>query len=229
MSPRLAGPRSRSPCGVGAAGRCWSARPRWCSPWPRWSAWSPSGAGAGPARSPPWTRRRRPTTTPPTTVESTAHWKTFTDAAHNLRLRYPPDWVVRRRHDEGTVTLAPREHAAKALAQSPPAAVTVTAGGSYYLGEAPEPGFTWGRLPGGQAYLRFRSDPAQMVEWPSGPKLPADVADRSRTGSYSIDWGATARASSPTGAAPTASLSPSPPAAPPSGTATCRWPRRSSD
>jgi len=28
-----------------------------------------------------------------------------------------------------------------------------------------------------------------MVEWPGGPKLPADVADRSRTGSYSIDWG----------------------------------------
>jgi hypothetical protein len=130
-----------------------------------------------------------PTTTPPTTVESTAQWKTFTDAAHNLRLRYPPDWVVRRRHAEGTVTLAPREHAAKALAQSPPAAVTVTAGGSYYVGEAPEPGFTWGRLPGGQAYLRFQSDPAQMVEWPGGPKLPANVADRPRTGSYSIDWG----------------------------------------
>jgi hypothetical protein len=48
-----------------------------------------------------------PTTTPPTTVESTAQWKTFTDAAHNLRLRHPPDWVVRRRHAEGTVTLPP--------------------------------------------------------------------------------------------------------------------------
>jgi hypothetical protein len=130
-----------------------------------------------------------PTTAPPATVVSTAGWKTFTDAAHNLRLRYPPDWVVRRRHAEGTVTLAPPEHAAKALAQSPPAAVTVTAGGAYYVGEAPEPGFTRGRLPGGQAYLRFESDPAQMGAWPGQPKPAANVADRPRTGTFSVDWG----------------------------------------
>ncbi|HEX2156890.1 MAG TPA: hypothetical protein VHS79_07910 [Actinomycetes bacterium] len=132
-----------------------------------------------------------PTTAPPTTVVSTAAWKTFTDADHNLRLRYPPDWVVRRRNAEGTVTLAPREHAGKALARWPSAAVTVTAGGSYYLGEAPEPGFTRGRLPGGQAYLYFQSDPAQVpqVQAPGEPPVPANVADRRRMGSYSIDWG----------------------------------------
>jgi hypothetical protein len=129
------------------------------------------------------------TTAPPTTVASTAGWKTFTDAAHNLRLRYPPTWVVRRRNAEGTVTLAPAEHAGKALAQWPPAAVTVTAGGGYYVGEAPEPGMTRGRLPGGQAYLRFQSDPAQLGEWPGEPKLPANVADRRRIGSFSVDWG----------------------------------------
>jgi len=130
-----------------------------------------------------------PTTAPPTTVVSTAGWKTFTDAAHNLRLRYPPDWVVRRRHAEGTVTLAPPEHAAKALAQWPPAAVTVTAGGGYYVGEVPEPGFTRGRLQGGQAYLRFESDPAQMEAWPGQPKPAANVADRPREGTFSVDWG----------------------------------------
>ena len=85
--------------------------------------------------------------------------------------------------------LAPPEHAAKALAQWPPAAVTVTAGGGYYVGEAPEPGFRRGRLPGGQAYLRFESDPAQMGAWPGQPKPAANVADRPRTGTFSVDWG----------------------------------------
>ncbi|HEX5880658.1 MAG TPA: hypothetical protein VF468_20435, partial [Actinomycetota bacterium] len=93
-----------------------------------------------------------PTTTPPpTTAVSTAGWKTYTDAAHNLRLRYPPDWVARKRNAEGTVTLASPEHARKALASWPPFAVTVATGGSYYLGEVAEPGFVRGRLPGGQA------------------------------------------------------------------------------
>ncbi|HEV3011655.1 MAG TPA: hypothetical protein VG499_00120, partial [Actinomycetota bacterium] len=99
-----------------------------------------------------------PTTTPPpTTAVSTAGWKTYTDGGHNLRLRHPPDWVVRERNTEGMATLAPPEHARRALATWPPFAVTVTAGGPYYVGEAPEPGFTQGRLPGGQAYLRFET------------------------------------------------------------------------
>jgi hypothetical protein len=131
-----------------------------------------------------------PTTQPPpTTAVSTAGWKTYTDAAHNLRLRYPPDWVARKRNAEGTVTLAPPEHARKALASWPPFAVTVTAGGSYYLGEVPEPGVVRGRLPGGQAYLYFQSDPATLVRWPGAPPVPANVADGRRSATWSIDWG----------------------------------------
>jgi hypothetical protein len=113
-----------------------------------------------------------PTTSPTSTSVSTDRWESYTDRTHNLRLRYPPDWVVRPRNQEGMVTLAPPEHARRALATSPPFAVTVIAGGGYYLGEVPEPGATWGRLPGGQAFLRYGS----------GPARPWDV-------SYSIDWG----------------------------------------
>jgi hypothetical protein len=130
-----------------------------------------------------------PTTAPASTIVSADGWKTYTDAAHNLRLRYPPDWVVRRRHQEGTVTLAPPEQARRMLARWPPLAVTVTAGGGYYIGEAPEPGMTGGRLPAGQAYLRFQTDPAQMVEIPGMPKPAPNVADRPRTVHYLIDWG----------------------------------------
>ena len=32
-----------------------------------------------------------PTTAPPSTIVSADRWKTYTDTAHNLRLRYPPD------------------------------------------------------------------------------------------------------------------------------------------
>jgi hypothetical protein len=144
------------------------------------------GQDRAPVGPPPTTS---PTTAPTSTTISTDRWKTYTDSAHNLRLRYPPDWVVRRRNQEGMVTLAPPEHARRALATWPPFAVTVTAGGGYYLGEAPEPGATGGRLPGGQAHLRFGTDPAQMVEGPGQPKPAPNVADRPRAVSYSIDWG----------------------------------------
>jgi hypothetical protein len=131
-------------------------------------------SGIRPVTPAPTTTPPAPTTTPPTTAASTAGWKTYTDTAYNLRLRYPPDWVARPRNEEGMVTLAPPEHARRALASSPPFAVTVTAGGGYYLGEAPEPGATSGRLPDGQAYLRYGgTDPARR---------PRDV-------SYSVDWG----------------------------------------
>jgi hypothetical protein len=129
--------------------------------------------GTQPVAPAPTTTPPTPTTAPPTTVVSTAGWKTYTDASHNLRLRHPPDWVVRRRNQEGAVTLAPPEQARRMLATAPPFAVTVIAGGGYYLGEAPEPGMTRGRLPGGQAYLRYGgTDRAR----------PRDVT-------YSIDWG----------------------------------------
>jgi hypothetical protein len=130
-----------------------------------------------------------PTTASTSTMVSTNGWKTYTDAAHNLRFRYPPDWVVRRRHQEGMVTLAPREHARRMLAMWPPFAVTVGAGGGYYVGEAPEPGMTVGRLPGGQAYLRFEAE----VDPSTGPGVPTSTAPgaarRAKVAGYSIDWG----------------------------------------
>jgi hypothetical protein len=129
-----------------------------------------------------------PTTAPTSTAVAVGGWNTYTDAAHNLRLRYPPDWVIRRRHQEGTVTLAPSEQARRMLATWPPFAVTITAGGGYYVGEAPEPGMTWGRLPGGQAYLRWESevDPSRR---PGVPTSTGPGARRARVVAYSIDWG----------------------------------------
>ncbi len=130
-----------------------------------------------------------PTTAPTSTIVPADRWKTYTDAAHNLRFRYPPDWVVRRRHQEGMVTLAPPEHARRMLARSPPFAVTVGAGGGYYVGEAPEPGTTWGRLPSGPVYLRFESE-VDMGQQPGTPGSTApDAAGRARVVGYSIDWG----------------------------------------
>lgn len=73
-----------------------------------------------------------PTAAPSTTTPAD-RWKTYTDAAHNLRFRYPPDWVVRRRHQEGMVTLAPAEQARRMLAFPPTFAITVGAGGVYYI------------------------------------------------------------------------------------------------
>jgi hypothetical protein len=130
-----------------------------------------------------------PTSAPTSTSISTDRWKTYTDAAHNLRFRHPPDWVVRRRNQEATVTLAPPEHARRMLATSPPFAVTVTAGAGYYIGEAPEPGTTWGRLPGGQAYLRFEAE-VDMGRQPGTPESTTpNAARRARVVAYSIDWG----------------------------------------
>jgi hypothetical protein len=130
-----------------------------------------------------------PTTAPTSTMASADRWKTYTDAAHNLRVRYPPDWVVRRGREEGMVALAPPEHARRMLATWPPFAVTVRAGLGYYLGEGPDPAATWGRLPGGQAYVRFGDDPAEMVEGPGQPTPAPNVADRPRAVTYAIDWG----------------------------------------
>jgi hypothetical protein len=48
---------------------------------------------------------------------------------------------------------------------------------------------TRGRLPGGQAYLRFETDPAQLQAAPGQPKPTPNVADRPRSASWSIDWG----------------------------------------
>jgi hypothetical protein len=130
-----------------------------------------------------------PTTAPTSTTVSADRWKTYSDAAHNLRFRYPPDWVVRRRHQEGVVTLAPREQARRMLAWPPTFAVTVGAGGAYYVGEAPEPGMTRGRLPGGQAYLRWESEVDPSARPGSTVSTTPSAAGRARVLAYSIDWG----------------------------------------
>lgn len=135
-----------------------------------------------------------PTTTAATATTSagaaTAGWRTYTDAAHNLRFRYPPDWVLRRRNDENIVTLAPREHTKGMLAYPPPFAVTVTAGGLYWIGEAPEPGVTFGRLPGGQAYWRWETEVNPNAGPPGVPTTTAPgAARRARIAGYAIDWG----------------------------------------
>jgi hypothetical protein len=130
-----------------------------------------------------------PTTTPPSTTIPADRWKTYTDAAHNLRLRYPPDWVVRRRHQEGMVTLAPAEQARRMLAWPPTFAVTVGAGGGYYIGEAPDPGMTRGRLPGGQAYLRWESEVDPSARPGVTASTAPSAAGRARVVGYSIDWG----------------------------------------
>jgi hypothetical protein len=130
-----------------------------------------------------------PTTAPPSTTIPADRWKTYTDAAHNLRLRYPPDWVVRRRHQEGMVTLAPAEQARRMLAWPPTFAVTVGAGGGYYIGEAPEPGMTRGRLPGGQAYLRWESEVDPSARPGATASTAPSAAGRARVVGYSIDWG----------------------------------------
>jgi hypothetical protein len=130
-----------------------------------------------------------PTTAPPSTSIPADRWKTYTDAAHNLRLRYPPDWVVRRRHQEGMVTLAPAEQARRMLAYPPTFAVTVGAGGGYYIGEAPEPGMTRGRLPGGEAYLRWESEVDPSARPGVTASTAPSAAGRARVVGYSVDWG----------------------------------------
>ena len=45
------------------------------------------------------------------TTDPTAGWTLYTDAARNLQLRYPPDWVLRER-EPGWVRIAPPDQAA---------------------------------------------------------------------------------------------------------------------
>ncbi|HEX8863339.1 MAG TPA: hypothetical protein VGC06_30435 [Actinomycetes bacterium] len=124
----------------------------------------------------------------PSTVP-TKGWKTWTDAAGNLRLRYPPDWVVRAR-SAGLIRIAPPEHAAGATADSPPFAVGVRAAApGYYLGETLGVNLTRGRLASGQAYVVYDEDPAVLVpptETPTPSRKPTELPRRRI---YTIDWG----------------------------------------
>lgn len=124
----------------------------------------------------------------PSTI-STNGWKTWTDAAGNLRLRYPPDWVVRPR-SAGLIRIAPHEHAGSATADNPPFAVGVRAvAPGYYLGETTGVNLTRGRLPSGQAYVVYEEDPAALVPPTDAAGPSRNPAELPRHRIYTIDWG----------------------------------------
>jgi hypothetical protein len=124
----------------------------------------------------------------PSTV-STKGWKTWTDAAGNLRLLYPPDWVVRPR-SAGLIRIAPPEHAGRATADSPPFAVGVRAvAPGYYLGETTGVNLTRGRLPSGLAYVVYEEDPAALVPPTDAPAPSRNSAELPHRRTYTIDWG----------------------------------------
>jgi hypothetical protein len=110
---------------------------------------------------------------------STKGWKTYTDAAGNLRFRYPPDWRVKAYPVRGGgpdhLSLVPPGIPVPA---QPPAAFQVSwqASRSFWIGEDWAGGTTsLGRLPNGRPYLRATNDPT------------AD--DRYHFAGWSIDWG----------------------------------------
>jgi hypothetical protein len=135
-------------------------------------------------------------------TDPTAGWTVYTDAARNLRIRYPPDWVLRERQP-GWVRIAPPNLAAGVLEDQPPFAVGVRApAAGYYLGEQTGVDLVKGRLPGGPSYVVTETDPAAFIPPPdvsargaaetedlehrlgSGlhPRRPATVRDAGRHG-----------------------------------------------
>jgi hypothetical protein len=121
-------------------------------------------------------------------LDPTRGWTTYTDTARNLRLRYPPGWVLREK-GPGWVRIAPPEQAAGVLRDQPPFAVGVRAPApGYYLGEQSGVNLTRGRLAGGQAYVVVEgtADPGPPPPRTATTRDPAGLA-RYRT--YTIDWG----------------------------------------
>jgi hypothetical protein len=113
------------------------------------------------------------------TTDPTAGWTLYTDAARNLQLRYPPDWVLRER-EPGWVRIAPPDQAASVLENYPPFAIGVRAPTNGYVGGETGMEVTKGRFASGRAYT-FTEDSIDRDP-------PPDVeVHRSRT--YTIDWG----------------------------------------
>ena len=111
------------------------------------------------------------------TTDPTAGWTLYTDAARNLQLRYPPDWVLRER-EPGWVRIAPPDQAASVLENYPPFAIGVRApADGYYIGGQVGVEATRGRLPGGRGYVLVRQE-----------YQPPDV-ELVRSWTYTIDWG----------------------------------------
>jgi hypothetical protein len=124
------------------------------------------------------------TTTVPATTISTAGWKTYTDAAHNLRLRYPPGWRLRPGPlgDE----LVPPEYGSSRPGRAK-YAVTIAAFPGFYPAGYHWRGATRGRLPGGQAYLHMVGYP-DLAPGEDPPAPPATAPGR-RYAVYMVDLG----------------------------------------
>jgi hypothetical protein len=121
-------------------------------------------------------------------LDPTRGWTTYTDTARNLRLRYPPGWVLREKQP-GWIRIAPPEQAAGALKDQPPFAVGVRApAAGYYVGEQPGVNLTRGRLAGGQAYVVVEGT-ADLGPPPRGTATTRRPADLARHRTYTIDWG----------------------------------------
>jgi hypothetical protein len=122
-------------------------------------------------------------------TDPTAGWTVYTDAARNLRLRYPPDWVLRERQP-GWVRIAPPDLAAGVLEDQPPFAVGVRApAAGYYIGEQIGVDLVKGRLAGGPSYVVTETDPAAFIPPPEVSVSSRPLAELPRNKTYSIDWG----------------------------------------
>jgi hypothetical protein len=123
----------------------------------------------------------------PTTVP-TVGWKTYTDAAGNLRFRYPPDWRIELLAPErlpGVVGLVPPELAGADARRRH--LVIMDIGQRYWIGEDWFGTTTLGRLPGGQAYLRSTtalSGQYQNTTWSVDWGRPCQTGDR-----RCVPWG----------------------------------------
>jgi hypothetical protein len=112
----------------------------------------------------------------------TTGWKTFTHAASNLRVRYPPDWVIHPLPEGDAVDLVPPQDAGRPVDKAR-FRVSVQVSPSFWVGEDWAGVTTRGRLPSGQAYLLDLRGPIARP----GPRPPAGQV--AGYGSYSIDWG----------------------------------------
>jgi hypothetical protein len=119
--------------------------------------------------------RRRPL---PIT-DPTAGWILYRDAASNLQLRHPPEWVLRERAP-GWIRLAPPEQAAGVAEDYPPFAVGVFDPAAGYLGGETGMEVTRGRFPSGRAYTATE----ETIDLRD---LPPDIKVH-RTRTYTIDW-----------------------------------------
>jgi hypothetical protein len=113
------------------------------------------------------------------TTDPTARWTLYTDAARNLRLRYPPDWVLRER-EPGWVRIAPPDQAASVLENYPPFAIGVRAPADGYVGGQTGMEVTKGQFASGRAYI-FTED--------SIDRDPPPDVEVHRSRNYTIDWG----------------------------------------